>query len=205
MARSRHVNWSQTVPGARSAPGLAPPRDRTPEAQVLQLQRTAGNRAVTALVARDTPKTKAPPPQKPEKPLPKQTYVTLRGMDPIPVESVQFGSTRHMQRKDPEKKDAPAAPAISEVVITSFQGDHSSDLFKKSLWGEPFSAEIVFVKQPDGQPYLKIKLTNALISSINVSGHGGGPDGKPMESWTLNAEKIEYENLGGGTATGGGG
>ena len=203
MARSRHVNWSRTTRGARSAPGSAQPRAQTPEATVLQLQRTAGNRAVAALVARDTPKTKAPPPKAPEKPPPKQSYVKLGDMDPIPIESAQLGSARQMPRRDPEK-DAPAAPAFSEVTVTSFQGDHSSQLYKQALGGEPFSAEIVFIKRADGQPYLKIKLTNALITSYNLSGHGGGPDTKPMESWTLSAEKIEYENLGGGPAAPGG-
>ena len=90
--------------------------------------------------------------------------------------------------------------AVAEVVITTIQGDHSSELFKRSLSGEPFSAEIVFVK--DGKPYMKIKLTNAMISSFSVSGHGGA-DSRPMESWTLNATKIEYETSGGGTAPGG--
>jgi type VI protein secretion system component Hcp len=167
---------------------------------VLQLQRSAGNRAVAALVARDTPKTKAPPPKKPEKPPPKQTYVKIEGMDAIPVESVQFGAHSRPSRQDREKSE-PSPPAFSEIVITSLLGDHSNALVKMSLWGEPSSAEIVFVKGADGQPYMKLKLTKALISSYNVSGHGGSPDGHPMESWTLNAEKIEYEHLGGGPAT----
>jgi hypothetical protein len=34
-----------------------------------------------------------------------------------------------------------------------------------------------------------------LISAYSVSGHGGGPDSKPMESWTLNADKIDYESI----------
>ena len=88
-------------------------------------------------------------------------------------------------------------------MITTIQGEHSTELFKRSLSGEPFSAEIVFVK--DGKPYMKIKLTNALISSFSVSGHGGGADSRPLESWTLNADKIEYETFGGGTAAPGGG
>jgi hypothetical protein len=159
----------------------------------------AGNRAVTALLARDA-KTKPPPP-KPKKDPPKQSYVAISGMDPIVFESAQLGGRPSLSPSHRgSEREAPATP-VAEVVITTIQGDHSTELFKRSLQGQPFSAEIVFVK--DGQPYMKIKLTHALISSYSVSGHGGGADARPMESWTLNAEKIEYETFGGGTAAGG--
>lgn len=157
----------------------------------------AGNRAVTALIAR-APQAKTPakaPPKKKE--LPKQSYVAIDGMDPIVFESAQLGgrssssSTALGQGRGREA----SAPQVAEVVITTILGDHSTELFKKSLAGKPFSAEIVF--QKDGVPYMKIKLTDALISSYNVSGHGGDTAGKPMESWTLNAVKIEYETSGG--------
>jgi type VI protein secretion system component Hcp len=163
----------------------------------------AGNRAVTALLARDPkPKTPVKAPEKKKDP-PKQSYVAISGMDPIVFESAQLGGRPSVSPSHRgSEREAPAA-AVAEVVITTIQGDHSTELFKRSLWGEPFSAEIVFVK--DGKPYMKIKLTNALISSFSVSGHGGGADSRPLESWTLNADKIEYETFGGGTAAPGGG
>jgi type VI protein secretion system component Hcp len=166
----------------------------------MELQRMAGNRAVAALIARD-PKTKSPPAKAPagKQSAPKQNHVALSGMAPIPIESAQFGQTRAQARTDREKPES--TPAHSDVVITAHLGDHSSELFQRSLRGEPFSAEVVFVK-PDGQPYLKVKLTNVLIGSYSVSGHGGGPDARPMESWTLNAEKIEFEQLGGAPSGG---
>src|SRR3954451_2753096 len=179
----REPQWRR--PGREQRAGTA---ELGPLQPVMERERMTGTRAVTALLARD-PKTKTPATKKP---LPKQTYATLGAMDPIPIESAQFGTSRAM-RTDREKPKAP--PTLSEVVITSYLGDHSTEMFQMSLRGEPFSAEVVFVK-PDGQPYLKIKLTNALIGSYSVSGHGGGPDSKPMESWVLNAEKIEFENLG---------
>ena len=161
----------------------------------------AGNRAVTALLARDPkPKTPAKAPEKKKDP-PKQSYVAISGMDPIVFESAQLGQSQRPTGRGQER-EAPTQ-AVAEVVITTLQGEHSTELFKRSLWGEPFSAEIVF--QKDGKPYMKIKLTNALISSFSVSGHGGGADSKPLESWTLNADKIEYETFGGGTAAPGGG
>lgn len=163
----------------------------------------AGNRAVAALLARD-PKPKTPPAKAPakKKDPPKQSYVAISGMDPIVFESAQLGGRPSVSPSNRGSGREAPAPAVAEVVVTTIQGDHSTELFKRSLAGQPFSAEIVF--QKDGKPYMKIKLTNALISSFSVSGHGGGADAKPMESWTLNADKIEYETFGGGTAAGGG-
>jgi type VI protein secretion system component Hcp len=192
--RAREPQWRR--PGQGRRPGTVAPG---PHAPVLELQRMAGNRAVTALLARD-PKPKTPAKTPAKKDPPKQSYVSISGMDPIVFESAQLGG-----RSNPapshrgSEREAPTA-AVAEVVITTIQGDHSSELFKRSLSGEPFSAEIVFVK--DGKPYMKIKLTNAMISSFSVSGHGGA-DSRPMESWTLNATKIEYETSGGATAPGG--
>jgi type VI protein secretion system component Hcp len=152
----------------------------------------AGNRAVSALLARD-PKTKTPPAKTPVKP--KHSYVAIEGMDPILFESAQFGGSSSVSPSNRGNTREAHAPQIAEIVITTLLGDHSNELFRQSLQGKPFSAEVVYVR-PDGQVYLKIKLTNALISSYSVSGHGGGPDSKPVESWTLNADKIDYENMG---------
>ena len=165
-------------------------------APVLQLQRMAGNRAVAALVARD-PKTKSPPAKK--KDLPKHNYVAIEGMEPILFESAQFGTGQRPTNTTGREAQPDAKPVLSDVVITTYQGEHSTELFKTTLGGPPFAAEVVFVK-PDGQPYLKIKLKNAMISSYSVSGHGGGADGRPMETWVLNAEKVEFETLSGGAA-----
>ncbi len=161
----------------------------------------AGNRAVTALLARD-PKPKTPAKAPAKKDPPKQSYVAISGMDPIVFESAQLGGRPTMSPSGRGQNREGSAPVVAEVVVTTLQGEHSTELFKRSLSGKPFSAEIVF--QKDGVPYMKIKLTNVLISSYSVSGHGGGPDGKPMESWTLNADKIEYETFGGGGAPAGG-
>jgi len=158
----------------------------------------AGNRAVTALLARN-PKTPAKAPEKKKDP-PKQSYVAISGMDPIVFESAQFGPSQRPSGRGQERESS--RPVVAEVVISTVQGEHSTELFKRSLWGEPFSAEIVF--QKDGKPYMKMKLTNALISSFSVSGHGGDADSKPREVWTLSADKIEYETFGGSTGAAGG-
>ena len=189
--RAREPQWRR--PGQGRRPGTVAPG---PHAPVLELQRMAGNRAVTALLARE-PKTKTPAKPPAKKDPPKQSYVAISGMDPIVFESVQLGARSSLSSSNHGREREAPAPTSAEIVITTSQGDHSSELFKRSLSGEPFSAEIVFVK--DGKLYMKIKLTNAMISSFSVSGHGGA-DSRPMESWTLNATKIEYETSGGGPA-----
>ena len=198
MIPAREPQWRRHGHGRR--PGTAAPG---PHAPVLELQRMAGNRAVTALLARDPkPKTPAKTPPKQKRP----AEAELRGHQRNGPDRLRIGPTRGRPSLSPShrgsEREAPT-PAVAEVVITTIQGEHSTELFKRSLSGEPFSAEIVFVK--DGKPYMKIKLTNALISSFSVSGHGGGADSRPLESWTLNADKIEYETFGGGTAAPGGG
>jgi type VI protein secretion system component Hcp len=158
----------------------------------------AGNRAVNALVARD-PKTKPPPKPaaKPKpKPAPDYNYVLIEGMDPIEFESASFGTSHHITSATGRGANREAAaPKISEVQVTSRLGPHSTEIFQKAMWGEGLAVEIVFVK--NGQPYLKVKLKNALIGGYSVSGHGGDSHDAPMESWTLNAESIEYETSGG--------
>jgi type VI secretion system secreted protein Hcp len=165
----------------------------------MELQRMAGNRAVAALIARDT--TTKTPPAKPKKDPPKQNHVVMSGMDPIVLQSAQVGGRQNPTSSSRAGQREGAAPQVAEIVITTILGEHSTQLFQRSLRGEPFSAEIVFVDK-DGTPYLTIKLTNALISSYSVSGHGGGADSKPMESWTLNADKIEYTSAADGAPGG---
>ena len=189
----REPQWRR--PGHGRRPGTAAPG---PHAPVLELQRMAGNRAVTALLARDPkPKTPAKAPEKKKDP-PKQSYVAISGMDPIVFESAQLGGRPSVAVGPRPGTGSPDAGgrggrdhddpgrALHRAVQTVALG-------RALLGGDR-------VRQKDGKPYMKIKLTNALISSFSVSGHGGGADSKPMESWTLNADKIEYETFGGGTA-----
>src|SRR3954454_13854463 len=97
-------------------------------APVLELQRMAGNRAVAGLIARD-PKTTRPPGKAPDskKSPPKQSYATVGAMDPLPIESAQFGTPRRT-RTDREKPRP--TPALTEVVITSYLACHPIEIFQ---------------------------------------------------------------------------
>src|SRR4051795_6587401 len=132
--RVREPQWRR--PGQGRRPGTAAPG---PHAPVLELQRMAGNRAVAALLARDA-KPRTPPAKEPakKKDPPKQSYVAISGMDPIVFESAQLGGRPSLSpSRRGSEREAPAHQ-VAEVVITTIQGEHSSELFKRSLWGEPF-------------------------------------------------------------------
>lgn len=95
-----------------------------------------------------------------------------------------------------------AAPSVSEIVVTKLQDAASTALFKAAVWGEGKKVVIHFVKDdPQGgpkvterDPYLILELENVLISGFTASGAGGGSDGAPMESMSLNFTKITYVN-----------
>jgi hypothetical protein len=140
--------------------------------RLLELQRSAGNRAVSALVARQ-----------PEKADAKQKdtgmRVTLPKIGTIVVESVQFPpGGAHGGRGGDDKEIAGR-----EVVITSLQGPHSTDLLKAMLDGRPLP-EVVIV-MPGG---VRVTLRGAMISGYTVS--QGGKE--PLESWSLNFRAIEF-------------
>jgi type VI protein secretion system component Hcp len=144
-----------------------------PAAELLALQRSAGNRAVTQMLARDG--TKAPP--KPAPPTETKGWVVkLPGVGDIPVESVQWSASPGQKGETGPK----------EIHFTSKQGEHSAALFRASLSGSAVDAEVVLTR---GNTVVRIKLKDALVSQYSVS--GGDP---PMESWTLNATAITFQD-----------
>ena len=104
----------------------------------------------------------------------------------------------HSQSGRGASRDA-SAPILTEITVSSDQGDHSTKVFRAAIQGDDLATvEIRFVK--GGKAYLTIELHQAMISSFNVSGSGGAARDRPMESWTLNGTKIEYEAEQGPTA-----
>ena len=181
-------------PPERPQPTVAPEpvTSTAPAERMLALQRQIGNRAVSALLARDpTPKTppKMPAPKPPE--LKDGIWAIVPGVGTIELHSAQLG--QHRQIRSPAGRGTSREPATAptEIVVTSDHGDHSDKIFRWSLSGEPALVEIRFIK--GGKAYLTIKLHQALITSYSVSGHGGGVEDRPLESWVLNGTKIEYE------------
>ena len=167
---------------------------------MLALQRGAGNRAVSALLARDTkspakpaPKPASKPSAKPPPTLEDGIWAIVPGVGTIQLNSAQLGVRRSMPSpagRGTSREAEPQAP--SEVVVTSDLGDHSDRIFHAAMGGSLGTVEIRFVK--GGKAYMTIRLSNTLVTSYSVSGHGGGTSAdRPLESWSLNAFKIEYE------------
>jgi hypothetical protein len=153
----------------------APQSAPSPAADLLALQRSAGNRAVTQMLARDG--TKAPP--KPAAPSQAAGMVVkLPGVGDIPVDSMSMGAMNPGSKQEGPK----------EIHFTSRQGEHSTALFRASLVGDAVDAEVVMAR---GSTVVHIKLKAALVSHYSVS--GGDP---PLESWTLNAAAITFEQEG---------
>jgi hypothetical protein len=135
-------------------------------ARMLALQRTAGNHAVAAMLARD-----AAPKQEPA-----HALAIVEGLGTIPLESVALGEAH--------KGGSREKPVTTrEVGVMSKRGDHSMALQLASQNGTAFEVELLIGEK------LRVKLHKALIVSFSVNGRGG--EG-PMESWTLNAESIEF-------------
>jgi hypothetical protein len=154
----------------------APPAPTHP---LLELQRGAGNHAVSAMLAR-APETKEKEKPK-EEAAAKGTRATLPGIGTIPLESVQFGVNRRAgpprgREEKGEKKDT-----SGEIVVTSKAGPHSQKLFKASLEGRPMTVEIVIAGSQAG---FRLVLKGAIITSFSVH--------EEFESWTLHFEEMEH-------------
>ena len=172
---------AQKTPGApEAADGAA--------ARVLELQKTVGNRATGQALAR-WPLFAAP---QPVAQWPKHLEMVIDGKTVIPLESAQMGTERHLTNATGTgvNREKPV-DETGEMVVTLKQGDWSSDLFREALYGRGFKmVEIVFPGK-DGKG-VRLILSDVLISSYSVSGHGGtGLDG-PLESLTLNFKKREF-------------
>ena len=170
------AHQAEPEPPERTDPTAAPSIAAAPPGRVLALQRRIGNRAVTALLARE-PTPLAPAPAK----LASGSYVVVPKIGTIPVNSVSIGATGKTGDQ----------PKITDVTVASDVGPHSDTLFRAIVEGKSLgTVEILFVR--DGKTYLKYKLFDATVSSFQVGGSPGG-EGKPTETWALHPEKIEVE------------
>ena len=113
----------------------------------------------------------------------------------IELESAQLSTNRVSSSSIGRNANREAStPSVSEIVVTKSTDVASSALFRESLSGQGKKVVIHFVKDDSkGQvPYLALELENTLISSYNVSGHGGASAAQPMESLSLNFTKVTY-------------
>jgi type VI secretion system (T6SS) effector Hcp len=171
-ARSRRQDEQE-----RTAPRRGTARPAGADA-VLELQRGAGNQAVSSLLARET-KDK----EKPKEEAAAGTRATLPDIGTIPLTSVQFGGSRGpgRRREEDDEKDT-----SGEIVLSSRVGKHSQRLLKASLDGKSMTVEVVIAGSGGN---VRLELKGAMISSYST-GSGGGEE---IETWTLNFQSMEQE------------
>jgi type VI secretion system secreted protein Hcp len=104
----------------------------------------------------------------------------------IELESAQFAS-QNSQYGTGSGGRGPRNP--NEIVVTKKQDSASASLFTESLKGTGVFATIEFVE--DHAVYLRVEMTGTLIAAYSVSGAGA----RPMESMTLNYEKVEFRPI----------
>jgi hypothetical protein len=167
---------------AQLAKEATPTESEGPAAKVLELQKTAGNRATGAALAR-WPLIGAAVGE-----WPKQLEMIIDGKTIIPLESAQLGTDRHLTSTGVNREKP--AEENGEMVITLKSGEWSNDLLRESLSGRGYKTVEIVLPGKDGKG-VRVILTDVLISSYSVSGHGGATDG-PMESIALNFKKREF-------------
>lgn len=156
-------------------------RDATPADRVLDLQKTAGNRATNAAISRWgfpwLPATAAPQ-------WPKEPQVILDGTV-IPISSWSWN--------DPSPGVGSGtglgkAELGRDISISTEVGRHSADLQLRTAEGRPFKVVYIVVPGKDGKG-VTIKLENVMITSYSISGDSAGSD--PVDTWSLSYEKRE--------------
>jgi hypothetical protein len=123
---------------------------------VLALQRSAGNHAVSALLARQPTDT--------EEAAPAKATLTRVGVIPLDSFSQNLSGPRQIETGEP------SINCVSKV------GGHSGKLQTFNVNGETFDAELEHLKSG-----FKLNRTNAHVSSYSVSNH----EGVPYEHWTI--------------------
>jgi hypothetical protein len=134
---------------------------------MLALQRSAGNQAVSALVAR------SPAGDKKDSKKATGLRATLSDIGTIQLFSAQLPASG-LGRGDRQ-------PPLRELHLSSLVGEHTPALVKAAMDGKPMEVEVIF-------PAMHLKLAGAVVSSYSNSG-GGEPES--IENWALNFQAMK--------------
>ena len=151
-------------------------REATPADRVLELQKTAGNRATTAALSRWGfpwfPATAAPQ-------WPKEPQVIVDGKV-IPLQSWSWST--HSPGTGSGGTGAGKAH-FDGVNVTTAMGDHSAELALKTAEGQHIKTVLIVVPGKDGKG-VTLTFTDVLIMSYSISGDA--------ESWSLSFATKEF-------------
>lgn len=112
----------------------------------------------------------------------------------IELNSCQWGLGRGISSPTGGSADRESsAPSVSEVTVSKAQDVSTIKLVDAALQGEGKVVEIDFCKTDKGklEVYLKLTLTNTMISGYSLSSGGD----RPSESLSLNFTKVEVKML----------
>jgi hypothetical protein len=156
-----------------------PPPQPAPADALLELQRGAGNHAVSNMLARETkdkPKSEAT-----------GTRALLPAVGTISLQSVQFSGSRPGVARG--KKGEEEESKSGDVAVTSKAGDHSTALIRASFDGKAMDVELILAGSGGN---LRFRLKNATINDYAVS--------EDNEVWTISYASIEQDDHGSGTS-----
>lgn len=153
------------------------PREKQPTAadRVLDLQKTAGNRATTAALSRWGPP-RLPVTAAPQ--WPKEPQVIVDGIV-IPLGSFSWAE----QPRVGVGGTSNGRPQFNDVQVMTTLGDHSADLARMASHGERIKTVMIVMPGKDGKGYT-VTLHDVLIIGYSIS--------EKQESWTLNFAKKEF-------------
>ena len=154
-------------------------REATPADRVLDLQKTAGNRATTEAIARwglpTLPLAAAPQ-------WPKEPQVIIDGVV-IPLQSWSWAETTVGTGAG---RTGRGVAHLDDINISTVMGDHSPDLLQKTAQGGTIKTVYIVVPGKDGKG-VTIKLENVMVTSYQTSGDSAGS--KPLETFALSYAK----------------
>lgn len=112
----------------------------------------------------------------------------------ITISSLQLGVGRAISVSGGGADRETSNPSFSELTLTKTTDMASADLFMQAVCGKSLGkAELHFLQTGGAdkkqQVYLKIELTDAIVSSYSASSGGD----RPSESLSLNFTKISYQ------------
>lgn len=173
---------AEADPEQQAAPAPASLADKA-----LDLQKTAGNRAVGAALGRWPLPSTAPPVAK----WPKEAQAVFDEKLVVPIKSWSdanagpnlVGRSGQANRGDPEGE--------GEIVIVTEMGDYVVDLHKATLAGKAYGKVEIIVPGPNGTG-IRVELENVYIVSYQTSAdgqHGGG-----VQSFSLSFKKRKVSN-----------
>jgi len=149
---------------------------------VLALQRTVGNRAVGAMLARDAKAAEAEP-MDAKAPAGAGAHIALGELGKIALESIAppgGGAVGSGGSGSAELK-------FDQLNLTSRTGDHSAKLGEAMAKGKHFESAVIDAGR------VVYRMTDVIVSSLVHSGSGDGKDASGMESWSISFAKLSYE------------